>query len=102
MTRKAPKKIKQALETGGIGGIGMKVLLNEIPDHARHKHHVDERRNERKQNLEDEDVRQRYETERALPRENAFMFENRLQNSERPAEALPHERVGARRRLREG
>jgi hypothetical protein len=39
---------------------------------------------------------------RATSRENSFMLEDGLQDSERPAEALPHERVGTGRSLGEG
>src|SRR6202041_381540 len=86
---------QQALEARRIGGIRMEIILDEIPGHAGDKHHVNERRDEGKQNLEDEDVRKRHDPQRAFARENAFVLENGLQNSERPAEALPHERVGA-------
>src|ERR1700688_4986004 len=79
----------------------MKVILDEIPDHAGRKHQVSERRDQWKQNLEDEDVGKRDESQSALARENAAMLKDGLQNSERPAEALPHKRVGICRSLGE-
>src|SRR5713101_9183634 len=79
----------------------MKVALDEIPDHASRKHQVNEGRDQWKQNLEDEDVGKRDESQSAFARENAAMLKDGLQNSERPAEALPHERIGIRRSLGE-
>src|SRR4029077_12556877 len=99
--QKCAKEDEQPLEAGRIVRFRMKVTLNEIPDHAGRKHQVNEGRDQWKQNLEDEDVRKCDESQSALARENAAMLKNGLQNSERPAESLAHERVGIRRSLGE-
>src|SRR5208282_4495827 len=96
------EKDQQALEAGWIGGFRMKVFLDEIPDHSNHKHQVNEGRDQRKQNLEDEDVGKCDETQGTFAREHALMLKDGLQNSERPAKALAHERVGTGRSLGEG
>ena len=75
----------------------MKVFLYEIPGHADQEHQINKRRDQGKQNLEDQNVRQRDQSQRALARKNSLVFEDRLQNSEGPAKALAHERIRARR-----
>src|SRR6266853_795393 len=80
----------------------MKVLLNEIPDDSGGKHEVDKGRDEGKKNLEDKDIGKGYESQCAFSRENSTMFEDGLQNSERPTEALAHEGVGGGRSFGEG
>ena len=73
---------KQHFHFAGIGGIGMKIFLDPIPDHSDHEHHVNKRRDQRKQDLEDEDVGKRDPSQDAFARENAFVLEDGLQDSE--------------------
>src|SRR6266446_9583710 len=79
----------------------MKVILYKIPDNAVRKHQVNEGRDQREQNLKDEDVGKCDESQSALACEDVAMLKDGLQNSERPAEALPHEGVGVGRSLGE-
>src|SRR6266436_4683236 len=79
----------------------MKVILDKIPNDAGRKHQVNEGRDQREQNLKDENVGKCDESQSAFACEDAAMLKNGLQNSERPAEALPHERVGICRSLSE-
>src|SRR5208283_1852552 len=100
--QKGDEEDQQALEASGIGSVRMKVFLDEIPDHADSKHQVNERRDQGKQNLEDEDVGKRDEPQSALTRKNAAMLKDSLQDAERPSETLPHQRIGAGWSLGEG
>ena len=59
-------------------------------------------RDQRQQHLEDDDVGQREEAHGAVTQESPAMFEDGLQCSEGPAEALTHEAVGVDGRLSEG
>src|SRR5271163_1238758 len=81
--QKRAEEKQQALETGRIGGIRVEVPLNEIPDHADGEHDVDEGRHERKKNLEDEDVGKSDPSQCPFTRENFFVLEDGLQDSER-------------------
>ena len=80
----------------------MKVVLYEVPDRADDEHHVDEGRDQRQQDLKDEDVGERDQTESAFAGENIAMLPDGLKNSERPAEALTHEGIGTGGGLGEG
>src|SRR3984957_17367277 len=80
----------------------MEMFLDEIPDRADGEHDIDERGNQRQQNLENKNVGKRYESQRPLARENSPMLVHRLQNAERPAKSLAHQSVGIGRRFSEG
>src|ERR1035438_3886813 len=81
------------MEAAGIGGVGMKMFLDVIPDRAQSEHDVDERRYQRQQNLEDYNVGQRHPTQCALASEHSAMFINGLQDAKGPAETLAHQAV---------
>src|ERR1035438_6882705 len=91
--QKRYEKDQQALEAGGIGRFRVEVFLNEVPDRAYGKHHVDEGRDQGQKNLEDQDVGKRDESQGTLASEDVAMLPDRLKNSEGPAEALAHERT---------
>src|ERR1035438_10015955 len=93
--QKRYEKDQQALEAGGIGRFRVEVFLNEVPDRAYGKHHVDEGRDQRQKNLEDQDVGESDPAEDAFARDYVAMLPDGLKNSEGPAEALAHERIGA-------
>ena len=80
----------------------MEVLVDEVVDDAGDEHQVDERGDEGKQNLEDEDVGQREEAHGAVFADGALVFVDRLQDAEGPAEALTDEAVGVDGSLGEG
>ena len=71
-------------------------------DHPGGEHHIDQGRDQRKENLEDENIRQGEQAHGAVFVDGAFVFEDRLQNAEGPAEALANEAVGVDRRLGKG
>ena len=85
---------EQLDEVGGAGGLGVEVLVDEVVDDAGDEHEVDERRDERKQDLEDEDVGQREEAHGAAVANGGFVLVEGLQDAEGPAEALTREAVG--------
>ncbi len=71
----------------------MEVLVDEVVRDTGDKHQVDQRRDERQKDLEDEDVRQGKEAHGAVLAEGSTVLEDRLQDAEGPAEALPHQAV---------
>src|SRR5580658_4194691 len=72
----------------------MEVLVDEVVNDAGDEHEVDERREEWKQDLEDENVGQSEEAHGAAVANGSAVFEERLKNAEGPAEALTGEAVG--------
>ena len=89
----------QLLKAGRIGGFRMEILLHVIPGHADDEHHVNKRRDQRKQDLKNQDVGQRDPAQRPLAGKDPAVLLDRLQDAERPAEALAHQAVRSRRRL---
>ena len=77
----------------------MEMFLDEIPDRRHGEHDVDERRNQRQQNLEDHNVRQRHPSEYTLTGEDSAMLVHGLQNAERPAKTLAHQAIRVDRRF---
>src|ERR1035441_1360469 len=71
----------------------MEMFLNEIPDRTHGEHDVDERRHQRQQNLENDNVRQRHPSQRALAGENSTVLINSLQDAEGPPKTLRHQGV---------
>ena len=93
---------EQLFEVCCAGGFGMVVAVEREVDAPGEEHEIDEGRDERQEHLEDEDVGQREEAHGAVTQESAAMFEDGLQSSEGPAEALAHEAVGVDGSLSEG
>ena len=77
----------------------MPVFVDEIHDCLAREQDIYERRDQRQQYLEDDDVRQRDPAQHAFSGKGLAMFKDRLQNSEGPAEALAHQSAGIDRRL---
>ena len=102
MTQEGEEEAEQLVEAGGGGGLGVEVLVDEVVDDAGDEHEVDERREERQQDLEDEDVGQGEEAHGAVLGDGAAVLEDGLQDAEGPAEALAHEAVHVDRGLGEG
>ncbi len=46
----------ELVEVGGAGGVGVEVFVDEVMNDAGYEHEVDQRRDERKEDLEDDDV----------------------------------------------
>ena len=67
----------------------MEVLVDQVVDHAADEHHVDQRRDQGQQDLEDQDIGQGKQAHGAVPADGASAFEDRLEDTEGPAEALP-------------
>ena len=80
----------------------MEVFVDEVIDDAGEEHYVDEWREQRQEDLEDEDVGQREEAHGAVAGDGSAVLEDGLQDSEAPAEALAHEAVGVDGGLGEG
>src|SRR5580658_4244408 len=72
----------------------MEVLVDEVVNDAGDEHEVDERGEEWKQDLEDENVGQSEEAHGAAVANGSAVFEDRLKDAEGPAEALTGEAVG--------
>src|SRR5277367_170590 len=79
----------------------MKMQVDEVMNDACSKHQIDEGRDHWQQNLENDDVRQSEQPHRQVVAESLLMFEDSLQRSERPAEALAHQAFGIDWRLSE-
>src|SRR5260370_35666564 len=77
----------------------MKVFVDEIVKYSGDKHYVDQGRNKREENLEDEDVRQSKQAHGAVFGDGALVFEDGLEDAEGPAEALADEAIGVDRGL---
>src|SRR6185437_5785442 len=71
-------------EVGGAGGLGMEVLVDEVVNDTGDEHEVDERRDERKQDLEDEDVGQGEETHRAAVANGGLVLVEGLKDAKGP------------------
>src|ERR1035437_1883270 len=56
----------QALKAGRIRRFGMEIFIDEVGRRSHHKHDVNERRNQRQQDLEDDHVRYRCPSESSL------------------------------------
>ncbi len=84
---------QQLVEAVRGAALGMEVLVDEVVDDAGDEHEVDERRDERQKDLEDEDVGQCEEAHGAVLANGATMLADRLQDAEGPAEALAHQAV---------
>src|SRR5882757_3617239 len=79
----------------------MEVFIDDVVDYSGAEHHVDQGGDEGEENLEDENVRQSEQAHGAMFADGAFVFKDRLQNAEGPAEALTDEAIGIDRRLGE-
>src|SRR3989442_15536452 len=76
--------------------------LRQTPQKQRaEEHQIDDRRNERKKKLENENVRERDPTQSPVARtkQSVGVLPERLQRAEGPAESLPDERLARIRRL---
>src|SRR5437899_6270796 len=71
----------------------MEIFLDEVPARAQCEHDVNQRGNQGKQDLENYDIGQSYESQDALAREDSAVLPHRLQNAERPAETLAHQAI---------
>ena len=80
----------------------MVVAIDEVVDDAGDEHDVDERRDQRQEHLEDEDVGQREEAHGLVADKGGAMLPDGLQGAEGPAEALAHEALGVDGRLSKG
>ena len=80
----------------------MKVAVDQVVHHARDKHQIDEWRDQRQQDLEDQDVGQCKQPHRLVPEKSSLVLVDRLQRAERPAKTLPHQAARGGRRLGEG
>ena len=89
------KEVDHQLFKAGRGGrFRVVVAIDEVVDDAGHEHDVDERRNQRQKHLEDENVGQGEQAHGLVADEGGAMFPHRLQDAERPAEALAHQAPG--------
>jgi hypothetical protein len=80
----------------------MKVFLDEIPKGAEGEHDIDERRDQRQQNLEDHNIRQSHKTQHTFAGEHPTVFVHRLQNSKGPPKPLSHQAICISGRLSVG
>ena len=80
----------------------MVVAVDEVMDDAGDEHQVDERRDQRQQHLEDEDVGQREQPHGLVAHKRRAMLPDRLQHAEGPAEALAHQAFRIDGRFSEG
>lgn len=69
---------EQFVEAVGRGRFGVEVLVDEVVQYARHKHQVDQRRDQRKQYLEDEDVGQCKQAHGSMLPDGPAMLEDGL------------------------
>src|ERR1039458_8151 len=81
----------QLVEIGRIGRLGLPVLVDEVDGGAGDEHDVDERRNQRQQDLEDDHVGYRDPAESSFLLHRRAVLPHRLHDAEGPAEALPHQ-----------
>ena len=72
----------------------MVMAIDEVVADTIKKHHVDEGRDQWQKHLEDENVGQREKAHGAVADKCGAMLPHRLQRSEGPAEALPHQSLG--------
>src|ERR1017187_8340404 len=94
---------QQLIEAGGVGRLGVEVFVpDEVLERTDDEHDVDEGRDQGQQDLEDEDVGQGDESERAFAGKGRAVLPDGLEDSEGPAEALAHEAVGGGGRLGKG
>src|SRR5215469_7908107 len=73
------------VEAVGGGGLGVEVLVDEVVDDAGEEHDVDERGEQREEDLEDEDVGKGEEAHGAVAGDGSAVLEDGLQDSEAPA-----------------
>src|SRR3984957_20908477 len=78
------KEGQQLLEVRRVGRLGVEVAVNQVVHHARDKHQIDERRNQRQQDLEDQDVGQGKQPHRLVPEKRSLVLVDRLQRAEGP------------------
>src|SRR5256712_744280 len=102
--QKAEKKDNRALEVGQRPELRQvkNMELRQTPQKDRaEEHQIDDRRNERKQKLENENVRECDPTQGPVARtkQSVGVLPERLQSAESPAESLPDERLARFRRL---
>src|ERR1700688_4599745 len=71
----------------------MKVFVDEIVKYSGDKHYVDQRGDQREENLEDENIRQGKQAHGAVFADGALVFEDGLEDAEGPAEALADEAI---------
>src|SRR5665213_3938540 len=80
----------------------MEVLVDKVVNDSRDEHEVDEWRDERKKNLEDQNIGQRKQPHSAPVDDSSAVFEDGLQNAKGPTKALPCQTIGIDGSLREG
>src|SRR5262245_31507101 len=77
--QKDSKKEQQALETAGVRTFRMEVPVRQISQGPKQEHQVNGRRQQRKNDLENDDVGQGNPAEAAAPADCGSMFPDRLQ-----------------------
>ncbi len=89
--QKGQEEGQQLLEVRGIGRLRMEVAVKQVVHHARDKHQVNKRRDQRQQDLEDQDIGQGKQSHRLVLEKRSLVLVHRLQRAEGPAEPLPHQ-----------
>src|SRR5579884_3550414 len=90
---------QQLLKARRAGRRRMKVLVPPVLQRACRKHDVNKGRDQRQQNLENNNIWQCKQAHRAIRAEGVLVLEDSLQDPERPAEALPHQTIDRRGRF---
>ncbi len=73
---------QQLVKAGGAGRLRMEVPVDEVVDDSGDEHQVDQRRDQRQQYLENQDVGQREQAHGAALADGGLVLEDRLQDAE--------------------
>ena len=74
MTRKHTEEHNQSQDAGRVGRFRVEVFLHEVPECAHDKHDINQRRNQRQDDLKNHDVRQSDPTEHTFAGKRSAML----------------------------